>query len=478
MWLLLACASPPADDSAPPDSAPADDTAPPPDTAADCPTLTGLTVSGRPVPGETLLVVAEGDGEGLDWSVEAGVVEAVDARTASWSLPVDVAADVAAALEVVARARAPCEGEARAEVTVDWPVEDRVVVIYNPAVDGSERVARAYQAARALPDAALCPIEASHDTEIAAEEWAAFAAAAQACLDARGPQVHYVVPVWGVPFKVSGLVADIAYGTPVTVSLDALLVYGIDGATADEAIWSPLYLEGDSVTGVYTPYEPFGALRRSLRRWDHLYLVARIDGDGEAGALALIARTLDAEARVASGGLSGTAYVDARFGEVPPATDEPGSYEAGEWNLWGAARVVEADGRLPLVFDTHAEEFGTAPAPTACPDALLYAGWYSVHTYYDVYTWEVGAVGGHLDSFSADDIRGGQSWSARALQAGITATFGAVNEPYVLGMPEYDQLFLYLLQGATFGEAAYESTAVGRWMMLYVGDPLYRPFPA
>ena len=60
---------------------------------------------------------------------------------------------------------------------------------------------------------------------------------------------------------------------------------------------------------------------------------------------------------------------------------------------------------------------------------------------------------------------------------GITATFGAVNEPYVAGMPEYDQFFLYLLQGGTYGEAAYESTVVGQWMMVWVGDPLYRPRP-
>ena len=40
-----------------------------------------------------------------------------------------------------------------------------------------------------------------------------------------------------------------------------------------------------------------------------------------------------------------------------------------------------------------------------------------------------------------------------------------------------DQFFLYLLQGANFGEAAYESTWLGAWMMVWVGDPLYRPFP-
>lgn len=51
-----------------------------------------------------------------------------------------------------------------------------------------------------------------------------------------------------------------------------------------------------------------------------------------------------------------------------------------------------------------------------------------------------GAIGGHLDSCSACSLRE-KSWSAEA-------------------------------------EAAIESTRVGRWMMVWVGDPPYRPYPA
>ena len=63
-----------------------------------------------------------------------------------------------------------------------------------------------------------------------------------------------------------------------------------------------------------------------------------------------------------------------------------------------------------------------------------------------------------------------------ALRRGITATFGAISEPYISGMPEYDQFFLYLTQGASYGEAAYEATVIGAWVLLWVGDPLYRPY--
>ena len=118
-----------------------------------------------------------------------------------------------------------------------------------------------------------------------------------------------------------------------------------------------------------------------------------------------------------------------------------------------------------------------APAPLKCPDALYYAGWYSFGHYNDVFTWRPGAIGGHLDSCSACNLRGDKDWSAVALQRGITATFGAVNEPYVFGLPDYDQLFHALLKGATYGEAAYQSTHFSAWMMVFAGDPLYRPYP-
>jgi len=43
-------------------------------------------------------------------------------------------------------------------------------------------------------------------------------------------------------------------------------------------------------------------------------------------------------------------------------------------------------------------------------------------------------------------------------------------------MPEYDPFFYDLPQGTNFGEAACESTVVSYWMMVWVGDPLYRPY--
>ena len=60
---------------------------------------------------------------------------------------------------------------------------------------------------------------------------------------------------------------------------------------------------------------------------------------------------------------------------------------------------------------------------------------------------------------------------------GITITSGAVGEPYLEGLPHPDQVFLYLFEGANVGDAFLRSTRWLKWMIVNIGDPLYRPFP-
>ncbi|MCK6503162.1 TIGR03790 family protein [Myxococcota bacterium] len=463
LLLLLACGSDPLlDDSG---------TMPAPTCA---PFQGELVLPERVRPGDEVpLSIAAHPDAVLTWAVDEG--EVVDG---AWLVPGDLAPHVDEAVEV--RVDAALEGcpveQRKASATVGWEDADRALVVYNPVVDGSEEVALAYATLHGLPDAQRCAIASEQDTTLAGADLPAFLDALQACVDAVGPRIHYVVPVYGVPYKVSDRIDDIAGGGKATVSLDALMVYGAAGQDYGEAIYNPLWQQGDSLAGEYDPWLPFGQWRDQEEA--PYYLVARIDGAGVEGALALVERTAQAMALAQAGALDGTVYVDGRYGDTPPATDEFGSYESGEWNMWGTRTLFEDLGAYPVVWDGNEAEFGTKPAPLTCPDALYYAGWYSYYHYNDAFTWAPGAIGGHLDSCSACDIRAEGTWSGSALARGITATFGAVNEPYVAGMPEYDQLFRYLTQGASFGEAAYESTRVGLWMMVFVGDPLYRPHPA
>jgi trimeric autotransporter adhesin len=97
--------------------------------------------------------------------------------------------------------------------------------------------------------------------------------------------------------------------------------------------------------------------------------------------------------------------------------------------------------------------------------------------YNNAFTWNTGAIGFHLDSQSAADPRTGPNWSANAIEHGITATSGAVAEPFLQGLAQPDGVFLNLLEGATLGDAFLRNEAWVKWMILNIGDPLYLPFP-
>jgi tetratricopeptide (TPR) repeat protein len=54
---------------------------------------------------------------------------------------------------------------------------------------------------------------------------------------------------------------------------------------------------------------------------------------------------------------------------------------------------------------------------------------------------------------------------------------GAVYEPYLRFTPDISLFVSALLSGLSFAEAAYQSQLSLSWMVTFVGDPLYRPFP-
>ncbi len=283
---LAACGKPPADtgaapaggdsappaDSAPPqgDTAPPVDSAPPQDTGDTapppaCALLEGVSAPAAAAPGEVALLdaaapAAAHEGYLAQWTVPYGELSEGGAGETHWSLPLDVATWRDERIEVSLTASADgCPPESASwEVAVSWPEGRRVVVVYNPAVEGSLEVAGAYAGLREVPDDQLCAIASDEDTTLPGDEADAWLAALQACLDAAGEQVFYVVPVFGVPYRVSGRINDIAYGTPVTTSLDALMVLGGYGAQLTDAIYNPLYQDGESMAGSYSPRQPHG----------------------------------------------------------------------------------------------------------------------------------------------------------------------------------------------------------------------------
>ena len=252
-------------------------------------------------------------------------------------------------------------------------------------------------------------------------------------------------------------------------ALDQLTADIWDHTSADFAV-NPYYARNRSKQNVYPPFVSLADYRAAAG--PTIYSVWRLDaGDAEL-AKGLVDKAIFAE----SNGLAGRGCFDRNRGSISYAFPDAG-YVSGDWDIYRAAEFAREMG-FPVVEDANPEEFGTAPAPLRCDGAALYAGWYSLINYNDAFSWAPGAIGFHLDSGSALDPRGGRNWAANAIKNGITVTAGSVSEPYLEGLERVDGVFRNLFQGANVGDALLRNTYWLRWNVIYLGDPLYRPFPA
>jgi uncharacterized protein (TIGR03790 family) len=116
--------------------------------------------------------------------------------------------------------------------------------------------------------------------------------------------------------------------------------------------------------------------------------------------------------------------------------------------------------------------------PNSCPQTAVYFGWYSLKKYIDSFDFADGAIGVHIASFEAIDLRDPNSteWVPSMLIHGVTATFGPVAEPYLDAFPNPEAFFLELIEGKCLVEAFYRTLPSCSWQMMLIGDPLYKPF--
>jgi uncharacterized protein (TIGR03790 family) len=195
-------------------------------------------------------------------------------------------------------------------------------------------------------------------------------------------------------------------------------------------------------------------------------MVSRLDGPDETIVLGLIDKALAAE----KVGLQGVAYFDGRYPN-PDNTSQFGQYDR---SIHAAAELVRRKTTMKVVEDSKPELFAVG----SCPDAALYCGWYSLRKYVDAFDFVPGAVGYHIASFEASDLRGATSleWCPAMLRDGITATLGPVDEPYLSAFPLPEEFFGELIGGRCLVEAYFRTNPFNSWQMLLIGDPLYRPF--
>ena len=193
-------------------------------------------------------------------------------------------------------------------------------------------------------------------------------------------------------------------------------------------------------------------------------MVSRLDGPSYSIAKGLIDKSLATEQK----GLVGRAYVDSRG---LTGKDAYGYYDQ---SLRDLAALVRLRTNLPV----QEEQTGALFAPGSCPQTALYCGWYSVGKYVDAFDFVEGAVGFHIASFEAVQLRDPNStqWCPAMLRDGITATLGPVNEPYLHAFPEPKAFFEALFDGHCLVEAFYLTQPFNSWQMLLIGDPLYKPF--
>jgi uncharacterized protein (TIGR03790 family) len=195
-------------------------------------------------------------------------------------------------------------------------------------------------------------------------------------------------------------------------------------------------------------------------------MVCRLDGPDPNKIMATIDKSIAAE----ESGLMGVAYFDSRGLKKD---FQMGSFGYFDNSVRKAADITRAAGIATI-------EEKTEPLflPGQCPRTALYCGWYSVKKYVDAFDFVDGAIGYHIASWEAIDIHDANStqWCPAMLERGISATFGAVAEPYLQAFPEPDKFFAEILNGACLVEAYYKTNPFNSWQMILIGDPLYRPY--
>jgi len=196
-------------------------------------------------------------------------------------------------------------------------------------------------------------------------------------------------------------------------------------------------------------------------------MVSRLDGPSEKIAAGLVDKAIYAE----KNGLVGKAYIDARGMNISGQLSEY-SYEFYDKNLKLLSEMLKKRIVTQVVFENTSALFG----PGKCPKTALYCGWYSVKKYIDAFDFVPGAVGYHIASFEAMDLRNAASsnWCPAMLSDGITATLGPVNEPYLHSFPLPVNFFAELLDGRCLAEAYFRTNPYNSWQLMLIGDPLYK----
>jgi len=258
---------------------------------------------------------------------------------------------------------------------------------------------------------------------------------------------------------------DAVGGAVLAYQLASSLASRVNPQKADAALDSELVLlrvDGYDIAGPFPNPMYWRKATSAEKMQEYAYMTARIDGPTVFDATQIVKESLAAE----KSGLIGTFYIDA--GGLLPDYDR---------HLRSLNTFLASNTKMHTVFD---EKEALLPEGSA-PDAALYVGWYSLRKYVPAFTWIHGAVGWHIASFEAQNLRQGASeeWCVKMIQNGVAATIGAVDEPFLGAFPLPEEFFPLLLTGKwTLAECYWRTSPYASWRLTLIGDPLYRPFAA
>jgi uncharacterized protein (TIGR03790 family) len=212
-------------------------------------------------------------------------------------------------------------------------------------------------------------------------------------------------------------------------------------------------------------------VRAASGRRPKCLMTARIDGPSASLARKMIVDSIAVEKT----GLKGVFYIDSGLPLRFAKAGKTSRYRAYDNRLLRLKEFVARRTKMKMVLDTSSKLF----APGKCPDAALYAGWYSLRRYVPAFTWKRGAVGWHTASLEATDLRNpkSQQWCPQMLINGVAGTAGAVAEPFLMAFPAPDEFYPLLLTGKySIAECYWRTCPNVSWQMTLIADPLYNPF--
>lgn len=326
---------------------------------------------------------------------------------------------------------------------------EEVLVLANSKAEGSVEIAEFYAEMRGIPAANILKIGTSVNEEITRDEYNKDIRDPVKAWLGDHPKVICIVPTRGVPLKVKGHTKPTGnFEGHTEAGVDSeLMCIRQDEEKLDGARENP-YLEQD----------------RKLTPEDKLLIVCRLDGPTIEIARGLVEKAVLAEACTPEG----HNYLDTRG-----LTSGDGYQQRDD--IMERVELVWKDMGIPYTHDTKPEVVDLS----TFKDPLHYYGWYAGgQTPAGPVRFHTGGIDTHLHSFAGATLRNATAnWCAPLLSWNATCTYGTVYEPYTVGFP-YEHIFWdRLSKGYSFGEAGMMANHLISWQSVFVGDPLYRPYP-